>query len=55
MLFFFIQGVSQLGLNKNWTSEVIEILICWILMMIKQSKVVAGGRETFTRYRRKGS
>ena len=46
-----MQGVSQLGVNKNWTPVIIRIKICWIVMMVKPPKEGAGGREIVTTYR----
>ena len=46
-----MQGVSQLGVNKNCTPVIIRIKICWIVMTVKPSKEVAGGREIVTTYR----
>ena len=48
-----MQGVSQLGVNKNWTPVIVRIKICWIVMMVKPSKEVAGGREIVPTYRHK--
>ena len=46
-----MQGLSQVGVNKNWTPVFVRIKICWIVMMVKPSKEVASGREIVPTYR----
>ena len=33
-----MQGVSQLGHNKNWTPDITKIKVSWIVMMTNLQK-----------------
>ena len=45
-----MQGVSQLGHNKNWTPDITKNKVSWIVMNTKLSKREAGGREIVSTY-----